>query len=32
MMGARDYCRDVVGLEIGNNFQTFVNLHGGTLA
>ncbi len=32
LVGARDYCRDVVGLEIGNNFRTFVNLHGGALA
>ncbi len=32
LVGARDYCRDVVGLEVGNNFRTFVNLHGETLA
>jgi len=32
LLRARDYCRDVVGLEIGNNFRTFVNLHGEPLA
>lgn len=32
LLRARDYCRDVVGLEVGNNFQTFVNLHGRALA
>jgi len=32
LLRARDYCSDVVGLEIGNNFRTFVNLHGEALA
>jgi len=29
---ARDYARDVVGLNIGNSYQEFVNLHGEPLA
>jgi predicted aminopeptidase len=32
LLRARDYCRDVVGLQVDNNFQTFVNLHGKPLA
>ncbi len=32
LLRARDYCQDVVGLKVGNNFQEFVNLHGKSLA
>lgn len=32
LIRARDYCRDVIGLRVGNNFRTFVNLRGRTLA
>ena len=32
LLRARDYSRDVVGLQVANNFQQFVNLHGQSLA
>lgn len=32
MLRARDYCQDVVGLRLDNNFRTFVNLKGESLA